>query len=990
MSRERRADLLGPNVKAWAGENVFQTGTPLDSSLKKNTAFIKRLRTSIAPEHVASLLKEIQTLSLEKYLSEIVSGALEGILKCKTQAEVAAAVEIISALHQRFTKTFTPQLALLIARGLATPSKSALGGLTAEQKEKKDSTRLLQQRILLRHATEFWMVGILRTLEDAEGKPAKADSLPFPLAGLQDILDHDKELVALPLVVNYVKWYKDDIFSLSSTLDTSIQKKFRTNVIDYFATVSTHISRQHEFIKKQGDRNDESYIRSGEMFEDRAAAFEKLQKTQEKMVSSAQTLADMLELKMPDLTEAEKAHGDSTGIRLGGGLVREESTSGGIWEDDDQRRFYTDLVDISVRIPHIYFEKKGEVEKPVAEVNLEDEGLSDDDEEAEKEDETEHTNRSGGAQVDSLLLRLGECSNRELIDQICLDFCYLNSKASRNRLVKAKIPRGRIDLLPYYARMAATLKPVIPEITNALITGLVKEFKRLQRRKDKDLPEERAKNIRFLSEMIKFNVVSQYVIWHCLKLCVDDFCRPNVMNIVNIFENCGKFLLKSPETSSRMANIASRKFRCALSGHDRALLDGAIVQCNPPDRPAIEHKQRSLLELYLRKLLYVDLSHDTYGRVLKQLRKMDWDSAETRSLLSKLLSKPWLSGLHRNYHDFTIPFIDDLMESIKIGLEEPVFENAQKRVAEMKYLGELYIYKLVDTRVIMEVLYMIISLGHDKGLPQPGKPCLIDRPGDWSRVRLVLALLEACGMCFNRGVMRKKLDTFLEFFQYYLFTKEPMPLEIQFAVQDTFAPIRPKLKLCESFEEAKAKLDEVANELGGLDHEDEEEVEENGDHIHSEEDEDPAENDNLEYDGETAPSTEIFDDEQVVLLDKKEIDPADTEEFDREFAKMMTESLESRKHDRKGIIDVPLPLKMTEPQAQNLRQAKPVSVPSNSSLALATKQKLAAEKEEQKRIKNLVLRYEQQSEVNELMVQKAAKSGMKVTFGKAGKNRKDG
>lgn len=47
----------------------------------------------------------------------------------------------------------------------------------------------------------------------------------------------------------------------------------------------------------------------------------------------------------------------------------------------------------------------------------------------------------------------------------------------------------------------------------------------------------------------------------------------------------------------------------------------------------------------------------------------------------------------------------------------------------------------------------------------------------------------------------------------------------------------------------------------------------------------------------------------MVTKKAEEFDPEAEAEFDREFAKMMSESLESRKFDRKPLFDVPLPLR---------------------------------------------------------------------------------
>jgi regulator of nonsense transcripts 2 len=75
-------------------------------------------------------------------------------------------------------------------------------------------------------------------------------------------------------------------------------------------------------------------------------------------------------------------------------------------------------------------------------------------------------------------------------------------------------------------------------------------------------------------------------------------------------------------------------------------------------------------------------------------------------------------------------------------------------------------------------------------------------PDDYFRIRLTATLLETCGVFFNRGAAGKKLDYFLSFFQYYIHTKEPLPMDIEFVVQDIFALCRPQWKLATNFEEA--------------------------------------------------------------------------------------------------------------------------------------------------------------------------------------------
>lgn len=62
------------------------------------------------------------------------------------------------------------------------------------------------------------------------------------------------------------------------------------------------------------------------------------------------------------------------------------------------------------------------------------------------------------------------------------------------------------------------------------------------------------------------------------------------------------------------------------------------------------------------------------------------------------------------------------------------------------------------------------------------------------------------------------------------------------------------------------------------------------------------------------PSGSLSDEEEeqiVVTRPEDQRDPEADAEFDRELAKMMAESVESRKFDRKPMFDVPLPMRRT-------------------------------------------------------------------------------
>ncbi|KAL8778010.1 MAG: hypothetical protein Q9213_007608 [Squamulea squamosa] len=1131
MDPKRKRELRDLNTRAWAGEqDVFQTNSTLDSALKKNTAFIKRLRTAISESSAPIFLQEIRSLSLHKYLSEVISASYEGLCRLKTPGEVAAGIEVISALHQRFGPgEFTCFLGWLLGRGMSTPDKAQLKTLSQDVREKEEKERLFRHRVLLKVVTELWLVGVLRSLDDiarpedatakgkenaasstgklseAVGKPKLGHSLarpdqgvdaePFPLEILKDLLGNDKEHANLPLVVLFVKSFgweilgvksasvegptaprakevqkgateagypssaEEDATSMSTTNCPSLtkpelQQRFRNILERYFTDVKHHIVRDHKNITLQGKRNAEAYVKSGEIFEDRQANHDKQLKVQEKLISNAQVVCDALgSQEMPDLREEDiQVSKTATGI----GLVKTEEylrgqTEGpGIWEDEEERRFYENLVDLQDRVPGVLLEdsKKKKPEED-AQVGKKSEAVlvngvinSSQDEHVPSvsadDQSTAIANKTIGAQVDALLARLPELQTREGVDQAAMDFCFLNSKASRNRLAKTlqDIPKGRSDLLPIYSRLVATLGKYMPDVSQVLVSHLDDEFRSLQRRKQKDfLGQARTGNVRYLAELTKFGVVPEHVIFHCLKVSLDDFSRMNIDIIGNLLENCGRYLIRNPDTAPRMTSfletLSRKKAAQHLGQQERMLIENAMYYVNPPERAAIQQKEKSPMHLFISRLVYLDMNKRTYAKVLKSIRKLHWEESEVVEILEKIFSKPGkvkfgninllaylVVQLGKLHNGFEVTIVDNLLEQITLGLEQNDFKFNQRRIAEAKYLAELYSYKAFDNTIVFDTLYRIVTFGHGgshipaselvltveaNGTPTRGSLNPLDMPDDFFRIRLVCTMLDFCGGYFDRGSAKKKLDFFLTFFQYYIATKEPMPMDIDFIVQDSFALTRPQWKIVTDLEEAGQTFANLVkqNYKPGISNKKQETVSVEDEASFSDEGDDedtrvPALDDaqSSSEEAEAEPTTNggtkhdsDFEDDIVVTRHVEERDPEAEAEFDRELAKMMSESLDSRKFERKALFDVPLPMRRaqrdvtstgddsgnegtrTPPMAHttafslmtkkgNRQQTRTIEMPSDSQFAVAMRSQKEAERAEQQRIKNLVLNYD--------------------------------
>ncbi|KAK6057228.1 hypothetical protein COOONC_05258 [Cooperia oncophora] len=193
-----------------------------------------------------------------------------------------------------------------------------------------------------------------------------------------------------------------------------------------------------------------------------------------------------------------------------------------LWPDDESRLFYENLIDIKNIVPRSLYKEseertiqENELKTSVDDIDVMDSKLSLRSvkgkriwgiEKEEKEENTDEPYRPktppSPAQFNEDLTSAGDASlitseemkqlaqkfflnldhlvNRDTTDQCALDFVSnLNTKSYRKKLVKVLygVPSSRLDLLPFYARLVASLSPVMPDLTTELTTMLIKQFR---------------------------------------------------------------------------------------------------------------------------------------------------------------------------------------------------------------------------------------------------------------------------------------------------------------------------------------------------------------------------------------------------------------------------------------------------------------------------------------------------------------------------------
>ncbi|ODQ64410.1 ARM repeat-containing protein [Nadsonia fulvescens var. elongata DSM 6958] len=1002
---QRRKELFELNIKVWDGiKDSTQSSSNLDSSLKKNTAFIRRLRTSLNADSQKTLLNEIKTLSIEKYLSEVINASVEGIQKCNKTSDVYAATEVISVIHQRFGLMFTVPLLELLLDSFSEANNVNHLMLTAEkekEREKEKSARVVHQRICLKNMVELWLTGVfvsvahldipnaqlprfMRKLPTTNTDPTCLLILKYLLSS--DIIRFSSVTILVMLIKNFgpviANIPKKPKFSETAESEEDlglvrpeIQLKFKTVFSTYTEELKKKTITAFNKVVKKKAANEKAYISTGKILDDREEALEELQEQFEHLQAGLKSLCELLDIEFPEFKEEENDEQEKFITKISAN--EEELMS--VWDDEEQRKFYEELIDLK---EHVKLETLGlstadianieanekkaktsqvdalemeniaqELEKMKIDIDIQSDLLESSEskrsqseeveEDVEEQDvdvgyimEEESKSDISGEEVSQFLQRLDTASKRELVDESAVSYCSLHNKRTKNRLVRYLEDASFANqfLIPFYSRFLATLNPYFPEITNDIIDILDNKIRGQNYHnkitKKDNFSNARRRNILFLSELTKFDLVPRHVILHKISTGIKSLDKSTASTIAYYLEGCGRYLAYKRDTAAIMANLLSilqESSSKKLRANEQMIIQQALYYVKPSSGNTLQKTERPIIERYIRKLIYSDLKPTNYETVLKRLRKLDWKDSFTLKALKKVFRKVWrvsvsnikylayfLRMLRFHHPEFVLYIVEQTLEDTRDNLERYSFVY-NERIAQAKYLGELYNLKIINSQVIFDVMYTIATLGHPNGRPMPGVDVSIDPRDDFFRVRLILTILDACGSCFKSGSLGAKMSLFLAFLQYYYLTKESPTIDISHHYNNTLKLMRPKIVIHKKLDVAAQELETAVRASFGHDifSAMETEVDEDMDDFSNanfEANEEDLNNNNnvatLEITSEIDADMEYQDD---IRRRAKEEDEQAELEFDREFQQLLNESLGTRKYDKKTNIDLSAP-----------------------------------------------------------------------------------
>ncbi|EPX70736.1 uncharacterized protein SOCG_04221 [Schizosaccharomyces octosporus yFS286] len=1006
----------------------FSVQKSLDSSLKKNTAFMKRCRTSLTADNYDLFIKEIKSLSLEKFVPEIILSITEGLSKCRSVKDIQAAVRIVFFLYQRFSVSFIrPLLANLYSMLYPSPADSISGNLSRSSSavtvsesisNKGTSVNIAKTRALLRIFVEFWLHGLVHVPDDfkdflpavyASGKKFRKGlfeekSLQTPLVVIlvEDVLAAPSNFSLLPIVSSLVKSYKYELFSSDEALpgeseinkcinrvcDSHWRLQLRTSLGRYYQDLIGYIeSRQHEFEEYRDQLSERDFLENT------------LEGTSNKAEDFLKSIEGDIANEMQDSFYKKREEVMSIQNNILNAEILVQTGAVQLWDSEEEHQFYETFPEL----PNLELaEKKSFETSGDQEVKAE----------ASVEDSQKHTkpSKSVSVKIDNLLQALPNFMSAEQVDQAALEFLFLNTKASRNRVIKAfcNIPRTSSFLVPYYIRFARIMTPVAPDIASALVEHARGAFRRMMNRKAKHEYDTRTLIVRYISELTKFRLMSFSHVFECYKMCLLDFTSFDLEVLSLLLENCGRFLYRFPKSSLQISSflevVQKKKLAAALPSQEQLILDNALYFVNPPKTSSEKVRKRPLKEEFLRFILHIRLSETNLSATIALLRKFDW-KADFEILYSTFM-EVWnmkyeclnsfaslIASLYKTHPDFCIYVIDDTVDSLLTSIDSGSFGDSQKRLAQAKFLAELYCVRLLDVRSIIGILFYLLPPDKFQSILQFSPTAATNKENELFRLRMIALLLSTCGSSLVRSKTRKTMLTYLLAYQCYFLAQPEVPLDMQFEFDDVVPKVRPSMKVHKRFDEAWTALSERIQ--SGVDDHDQDD-EDGGSILQSEKSnesengheandwDDNEENEDSSDDSESEEEISMDMDDPELFNSEEELDEEHihTMEIDEELSRMMNDSLSSRAHERGIAFDVPLPLRSTSGDTSfsdlnnlsteneenvkftlltkkgNKQRSQVLDVPYHSVLAQSTKSRQEEELIERKRMKEMVLNYD--------------------------------
>ena len=288
------------------------------------------------------------------------------------------------------------------------------------------------------------------------------------------------------------------------------------------------------------------------------------------------------------------------------------------FSDEYEYKFYKVYIDLKEEFPDLYNKVISKKEINIA-------SLSDEEEEAYFR------------KFDNIIGKILHCDSKDTCDECFIEMLTTCNFHKYRKMLTKKFLRGssktNFSLLKYYARFTKHISFFYKDIKDSIIESIIVDFNSGFNSDKLNNMDERCKNIKFISEMVKFDLFPiESVMSLVISKLFEDFRNNTIELLCLLLDSCGRYLyvhelahLKFNAFLNSFKQVANQKIYYNTTLYNSVL--NALQVCKPNEH-LLKHKVkvRSIEEEYIRYLIFTELDKNTIKKVAAILRKMSWSN----------------------------------------------------------------------------------------------------------------------------------------------------------------------------------------------------------------------------------------------------------------------------------------------------------------------------------------------------------------------------
>ncbi|QLQ80924.1 hypothetical protein HG537_0E02790 [Torulaspora globosa] len=678
-------------------------------------------------------------------------------------------------MHQRFNTRFTQELFGLFLNNFAIPADDTI----SEKEERFKANRL---KCNLRVFIELYLVGVFTSVDNLSSKdvlPAflqrkMAKKEPIILRLMKESLNYKfKRGLSTGIATSVLKRFpflfdNQDIRLNVCIADDNLKESLQALFKLYGDAVIARAIELDSKTKKLFKEHQSCQFRTGKLTDEYIEEYNQYLPIFETFKTTSEIFADFFNLKRPSFDQNINEPKDEQ-TSLSPVITNAVALPGQrLWENEETRKFYEVLIDL------------GDLYRASLQSEME----------------------ANGEAINDFFQNLERTESKEEIDALSVQYWSgnLDNKATKKRLIKFLIETQDWSKIRIFTRFLATNAKYFPDVIDEFTSYLDSGF-----RSQLHTNRINVKNIIFFSEMVKFMLLPTYMIFHKIRTLIINLQVPNNIEILTVFfEHLGIFLINKPEYKPHMEKmvelIKENKKDRQINMNLKGALDNLINLVYPPSIRSLNAESKALSpeQKFYRMLIRREMENFEYRHTIKLLRKASWKDQSVYHTLFELFTKPEevsyqnipflarvLKDLYGYQRNFVLKCIDELLENIERGLEINDYARNMHRIAQVKYLADLYNIELIKPQVLIDTLYNIINFGFKAQDAQLFSANSIDPSDNYFKIQLITTVL--LNVTKRVRIFKERITVFLMFLDYYVLAKvQPLPRTVKFSVEATF------------------------------------------------------------------------------------------------------------------------------------------------------------------------------------------------------------